>query len=152
MKRILLNYKYCLALTICVLLLSNPSAGLSLSASAQRLVKPDSNLRVSKVRQVLISQQLFLVELSPVKGSKPKDKLVNFKGELRDAFMIICYNGNKTIEELGWSMCPNGKCPIGKSYNAGTKEYDELDGVIAAAKANNIKLQEKLKKLRKQSR
>lgn len=152
MKTFLLTPKYCLALTIGALLLIYVTTGFSLPASAQNANKPDSSLRVAKVRQILLSQQLFLVELSPVKGSKPKDKLVNFKGELRDAFMIVCYNGNKTTTELDWSMCPNGKCPIGKSYNQGTKEYDELDGLIAATKASNAKFQAKIKKLQKQSK
>jgi hypothetical protein len=113
--------------------------------------QPHSKRYATKVREILLSQQLFVVEISPVKGSKPKDKLVNFKAELRDAFMVICYDGDKTITELNWTMCPNGKCPIAKTYNWGTPEYNQVDTLMREGKASTRKLEARIRELKKQA-
>ena len=85
------------------------------------------------VREVLTSQQLFVVTATPVKG-KDAGKLFDLKGELRDAFMIIGYLDNGSVEELKWTMCPDGKCPETGTFKAGTKEYAKLDSLITKFK------------------
>jgi hypothetical protein len=145
----ILKNKYYLVLSMALVLLSVASPGFNLAVSAKNGNKPGSKHPASKVREVLTGQHLFIVELSPVKGSKPKNKRVNFKAENRDAFMIICYDGDKTIKELDWTMCPNGKCPIAGTYDWGTKAYNQLDPVISAAKESNLKLQNRIKKFKR---
>ena len=56
---------------------------------------------------------------------------------------------DKTIKELDWTMCPNGKCPIAGTYDWGTKAYHQLDPVISTAKENNLKLQNRIKKFKR---
>jgi hypothetical protein len=108
----------------------------------------DSNVTVEKEREVLLSQQLFVVKLSKVKGpKKTNSKKVNVKAELRDAFMIQRYDNGKSSTELSWTMCPNGVCPVGGTYKMGTPEYKQLDLVIAQAKQANAKSQKELKAL-----
>jgi hypothetical protein len=108
----------------------------------------DSNVTVEKEREVLLSQQLFVVKLSKVKGPKKiNSKKVNVKAELRDAFMIQRYDNGKSSTELSWTMCPNGVCPVGGTYKMGTPEYKQLDLVIAQAKQANAKSQKELKAL-----
>ncbi|WP_121810858.1 hypothetical protein [Mucilaginibacter kameinonensis] len=104
----------------------------------------DSILVTEKVRQVLISQQLFVVKISKIKTTKkntPKKVNANFKAELRDAFMIIRYDNGKSHTEQNWAMCPNGVCPVPGTYRFGTPEYKQLDVAIAQAKQANIKFQ-----------
>lgn len=108
----------------------------------------DSVRHNGKVREVLTSQQLFLVEATPIKGPKAKKGDVNFKAELRDAFMVILYAKDTSSTELDWVMCPNGKCPIAKTYNQGTPEYTQLDTWITNARKNNIMLTKRLNSLK----
>jgi hypothetical protein len=54
----------------------------------------------SKVREVLTSQQLFVVKMTRAKQKSAKHPLVNFKAELRDAFTIICYEKDTSYTEL----------------------------------------------------
>jgi hypothetical protein len=108
----------------------------------------DSNVTVEKEREVLLSQQLFVVKLSKVKSlKKTNSKKVNVKAELRDAFMIQRYDNGKSSTELSWTMCPNGVCPVGGTYKMGTPEYKRLDLVIAQAKQANAKSQKELNAL-----
>ncbi|HEX8023247.1 hypothetical protein [Mucilaginibacter sp.] len=110
----------------------------------------DSNVTVEKEREVLLSQQLFVVKLSKVKSPKKtnsKKVNVNFKAERRDAFMIQRYDNGKSSTELSWTMCPNGVCPVGGTYKMGTPEYKQLDLVIAQAKQANAKSQKELNAL-----
>ncbi|MEO3406397.1 hypothetical protein AAFN85_20965 [Mucilaginibacter sp. CAU 1740] len=107
----------------------------------------DSVPNSTKQREVLLSQQLFVVKLSKLKSKPDKPQKVNFKAELRDAFMVICYDKNKTITELNWTMCPNGKCPITGTFNYGSAQYKQLDTVIANARLANAQSTKKLKSL-----
>ncbi|MFC0512676.1 hypothetical protein ACFFGT_00635 [Mucilaginibacter angelicae] len=123
----------------------------SIYAMRSHKLSADSNLRVEKVREVLLSQQLFVVKLSKVKSPKKtssKKVNVNFKAELRDAFMITRYDNGKSNTELSWTMCPNGVCPVPGTYKIGTPEYKQLDLVIARAKQANAKSQKELNALR----
>jgi len=110
-------------------------------AKSYALPKIDS----TKSREILTSQQLFIVEISHVKGEKD----VRFKAELRDAFKIICYDKDHTFTELNWVLCPDGQCPIPGTYNAGTAEYRHLDAIIANSRKNSAKLK-RLDKLAKE--
>lgn len=143
-NRILKN-RYSLVLSIGVVLLFFASLGFNSTVSAKSIHNTSTKRRGLKVREVFTGQKLFIVELSPNKGSKHKVKRVNLKAESRDAFMVICYDGNKTIKELDWAMCPNGKCPVVGTYEQDTKAYNQLDSVIAAAKEYKLKLQNRKK-------
>jgi hypothetical protein len=104
----------------------------------------DSIRRESKIREVLTSQQLFLVELTEIKGKSKKKKFVNFKAELRDAFMIICYDNDKSFKEQDWAMCPAGKCPTPGTYNWGTPAYKQLDTLMAEARKKELTLKKRI--------
>lgn len=112
-------------------------------------IPADTTHRELKVREVLTSQQLFMVKVSPIKGKRSKGKYFDFKAELRDAFMIICYDNDKTIKEQDWAMCPNGVCPKPGSYNWGTPEYKQLDALMAQAKKIGISFKMRLDSLRR---
>jgi antitoxin component YwqK of YwqJK toxin-antitoxin module len=99
----------------------------------------DSLANSRKEREVLTSRQLFMIKVSPVKGKNAKKGLVDFKAELRDAFMVILYDKDTSRTELDWVMCPNGKCPIAATYKYGTPGYKQLDVWIANAKKSNVK-------------
>lgn len=86
-------------------------------------------------REVLTSQQLFVVEVQPVKKGKLKNKRVNFRAELRGAFQVFKYTKDTSIVELDWVMCPDGNCPEAKYYEPGTAEYAQLDVLIKNTKA-----------------
>jgi hypothetical protein len=107
----------------------------------------DSVCHPSKVREVLTSQQLFVVKMTPAKQKSAKHPLVNFKAELRDAFTIICYEKDTSYTELKWTMCPGGVCPLTGTFNAGTPGYKKLDTLMAQAKQNEILAQKKTKAL-----
>jgi hypothetical protein len=110
----------------------------------------DTIHRKLKVREVLTSQQLFLVELSPIKGKRSKKgNYINFKAELRDAFMIYCYDNDKVIKEQDWAMCPNGLCPKPGSYNWGTPEYKQLDTLMAQTKKREMDFKKRVDSLKK---
>lgn len=81
------------------------------------------------MREVLTSQQLFVVNTVSTSGSP-----FSLKGELRGAFMIVGYLDNGSVEELKWTMCPDGKCPETGTFKAGTKEYAHLDSLITKFK------------------
>jgi hypothetical protein len=100
---------------------------------------PDS----SKVREVFLSQQLFVVEVSKIKRKNTKHHRVHFKAENRDAFMITCYKNDTSYTELYWTMCSGGICPVAGTYKFGTPGYKQLDSLIAQAKQSKIKLKKK---------
>lgn len=116
-------------------------------ASQRNITPPDSTGKTSKQREVLLSQQLFTVKISKPKNKKAKPGIVDFKAELRDAFTIICYDNDKTITELNWSMCPNGKCPVAGTFDFGSSEYKYLDILMAQVKQANIKARKELVEL-----
>jgi len=97
----------------------------------------------SKVREVLTSQQLFVVKMARAKQKSAKHPMVNFKAERRDAFTIICYEKDTSYTELKWTMCPGGVCPLTGTFNAGTPGYKKLDTLMAQAKQNAIIAQKK---------
>ncbi|MCD8740471.1 hypothetical protein LT679_07645 [Mucilaginibacter roseus] len=86
-------------------------------------------------REVLTSQQMYTVEVTPIKKGKYKNKRVNFRAELRDVFQVYRYAKDTSILELDWVLCPDGKCPEAKYYEPGTAEYAQLDVLIKNAKA-----------------
>lgn len=96
-------------------------------------------------REVLTSQQMFVVEVQPVKKGKYKNKRVNFRAELRDVFQVFKYTKDTSIIELDWIMCPDGKCPEAKYYEPGTPEYAQLNVLVKNAKAMLAK-QERVRK------
>ncbi|TFF40734.1 hypothetical protein [Mucilaginibacter psychrotolerans] len=142
------RFQQCTVLICCFLLLTAFSVAHPTAAS---IPEPaiDSIRKESKVREVLLSQQLFMVKISPIKGKHPKNVDVNFKAELRDAFMIIRYEGDKSITEQEWRMCPAGKCPIATTYNFGTPGYKQLDTLMAQTKKSDEDSQRRMKALRK---
>jgi hypothetical protein len=103
----------------------------------------DSVRHPSKVREVLTSQQLFVVKMTRAKQKSAKHPLVNFKAELRDAFTIICYEKDTSYTELKWTMCSSGACPLTGTFNIGTPGYKKLDTLIVQAKQNEIIAQKK---------
>ncbi|MBD1363338.1 hypothetical protein IDJ77_05890 [Mucilaginibacter sp. ZT4R22] len=110
-------------------------------------VSADSLFGDQKVREVLTSQQLFMVKVSPVKGKNAKKGLFDFKAELRDAFMVILYDKDTSRTELDWVMCPDGKCPIATTYRSGTPGYKQLDVWIANARKSNAESKKRLESL-----
>ncbi len=94
----------------------------------------DTIFKDSIKRQVLLSQQLFVVKITPAKGEKAKKGIVDVKAELRDAFTVILYTKDTARIELEDAMCPDGKCPVGKMYDYGTAEYKHLDVLMADAR------------------
>jgi hypothetical protein len=120
----------------------------SVYALANGKLSADSIVNALKERQVLLSQQLFVVKLSKAKKTAPKKVNVDFKAELRDAFMIVCYENGKSYTELNWAMCPNGACPISGTFKSGTPQYKQLDLLIAQIKQANAKSQKELEALR----
>jgi len=103
-----------------------------------------------KVREVLTSQQLFLVKISSIKGKRSKKgNYFNFKAELRDAFMINCYDNDKIIKEQDWAMCPNGICPKTGTFNWGTPEYKQLDTLMAQTKVREMNFKKQVDSLKK---
>ena len=96
------------------------------------------------VREVLISQQLFVTKLTPVKGRFRKKKQ-KFEAELRDAFKVILYDKDTSITELDWTMFPDGACPVIGTFKSGTVAYTQLNALIADARKNNIEMERKLK-------
>ena len=97
-------------------------------------------------REVLTSQQMFVVEVQPIKKGKYKNKRVNFHAELRDAFQVFKYTKDSSVVELDWVMCPDGKCPEAKYYEPGTAEYAQLDILIKNTKAAMAKQERARKK------
>ena len=118
-------------------------SGTSSYATINGKLLTDSVRHPSKVREVLTSQQLFVVKMTPAKQKSAKHPLVNFKAELRDAFTIICYEKDTSYTELKWTMCPGGACPLTGTFNAGTPGYKKLDTLMAQAKQNAIIAQKK---------
>jgi len=143
----LLAYKYIIISVLGMLPSLIKASGQSLAAS---LTKPgnhiDSISSEKKVREILTSQQLFMVKISSIKGKKSRFK---FKAELRDAFLIVRYDGDKTITELNWTKCPNGNCPVPGQYNFGTTEYNQIDSLIVNAKIDAQKWQNEMSALKK---
>ncbi|RYY37365.1 MAG: hypothetical protein EOP46_02930 [Sphingobacteriaceae bacterium] len=130
--------KFSFATISCLLIAAMISpVNISMAAdSAANLSDSTSRKQINhkpKIREVLTSQQLFVVTATAAKG-KDAAKLFDLKGELRDAFMIIGYLDNGSVEELNWTMCPDGKCPETGTFKAGTKEYVQLDSLIAKFK------------------
>lgn len=111
-------------------------------AALNHKLSKDSSEQVS--REVLTSQQLFMVKMSKGKKTRSGKRLVNFKAELRDAFMIVCYKGDKSFTEQSWRMCPDGKCPVPGTYEIGSEKYKHLDTLMAATKLADIKARKKL--------
>ncbi|POY35879.1 hypothetical protein C3K47_14115 [Solitalea longa] len=107
------------------LILINPYA--PANALPNNLHVSDSTLDHEKIREVLTSQQLFVVE------AKPNGKNVKFKAELRDAYKIIKYDKDSSSIELNWTMCTKNCCPQPGFYSYGTTEYKKLDTLIKAA-------------------
>lgn len=107
------------------------------TAKARRFIDTslaDTTFKDSIKRQVLLSQQLFVVKITPAKGKKAKKGIVDVKAELRDAFTVILYNKDTARIELEDAMCPDGKCPVGRMYDYGTAEYKHLDVLMADAR------------------
>ncbi|AYL94568.1 hypothetical protein [Mucilaginibacter celer] len=119
-----------LILSLILQLLSSNSS----EASTTKRFPTDSIAHSSKTREVLLSQQLFVVKLSKPKAKNARPGKVDLKAELRDAFMIVCYDKNKTYNELNWTMCPDGHCPVAGEYQFGSVKYRQLDTLIAKTK------------------
>jgi hypothetical protein len=120
-----------------LLLISIPLFNNKITKASTNIASPTDS--TAKQREVLLSQQLFVVKLSKPKNKKAKLGIVDMKAELRDAFTIICYGKDKTVTELNWSMCPDGKCPVPGTYNYGSRQYKQLDTLMAQVKQANIK-------------
>jgi len=105
----------------------------------------DSTTNDQKIREVLTSQQLFVVELSPRKDKSAKKGIVNFRAELRDAFKVILYDKDTSITELDWTMFPDGACPVIGTFKSSTIAYTQLNVLMADARKNNIEMERKLK-------
>lgn len=102
-------------------------------------VLADSGRYASKVREVLTSQQLFVVKMTRARQKSAKQPLVNFKAELRDAFTVLCYEKDTSYTELKWTMCPGGVCPTTGTFKFGTPGYKKLDTLMAQAKQAEAK-------------
>lgn len=87
------------------------------------------------VREVLTSQQLFYVKVTPQK-TKSKNKKVNFVAELRNAYKVIRYEADTSRVELDWTICPDGKCPEMGQFTIGSAEYNNLGGMIKSQLKN----------------
>jgi hypothetical protein len=91
------------------------------------------------VREVLTSQQLFVVKMTRARQKSAKQPLLNFKAELRDAFTVLCYEKDTSYTELKWTMCPGGVCPTTGAFKFGTPGYKKLDTLMAQAKQAEAK-------------
>ncbi|WP_439698470.1 hypothetical protein ACFGVS_09855 [Mucilaginibacter sp. AW1-7] len=112
-------------------------------ATINRKALTDSGRYSSKEREVLTSQQLFVVEMTRARHKSVKHTLVNFKAELKDVFTIVCYEKDTSYTELKWTMCPGGVCPVTGTFKFGTPGYKKLDALIAQTKQNEIVDQKK---------
>lgn len=81
------------------------------------------------VREVLTSQQLFVVKLSTLK-TKSKKGTQKFEAETRDAFKVIRYERDSSYVELNWTICPEGDCPEMGQFDEGTPGYRKIDTLI----------------------
>jgi hypothetical protein len=104
----------------------------------------DSSRNASRVREVLTSQQLFVVKIHPIKRKNAKPHTVKVRAELRNAFRVTSYENDTPHMDLNWAMCPGGVCSIPGTYKFGTPGYKKLDTPIAMAQAKLRK--EKAKK------
>lgn len=105
---------------------------LSFKAYKSAVSDTDTTYNKNVVREVLSSQDLFIVKMSRIKGKKNK---FNLDAKLRNTFTVIRYTDDTTIVELDWILCPDGKCPEAKLYKEGTGESVRLDSVMKRAKA-----------------
>ena len=81
--------------------------------------------------EVMTSQELFAVDVR-----NGKNKKVNFRGELRDAFKAVRYDTDSTTCETGWLLASaNGGFPACR-YTKGQAGYDKLDSIIS--KTNTV--------------
>ena len=122
---------FTILLIVLVFLVLKSNAQKYVSLANQQLI--DSTHNKPNVREVLTSQQLFVVEISDTIYST-KDTTVKFRAELRDAFKVIGYDDNRSYTELEWVMCPEDNCPVPRLYKLGTADYNKLDRLIADAK------------------
>jgi hypothetical protein len=77
--------------------------------------------------EVLTSQQLFVVSIKQLKNKKK----VNFRAELRDAFMVVRYDSDSTATKTEWLMSSKyGVYDMGR-YNKGELGYQKLDSLIS---------------------
>ncbi|GAB3933072.1 hypothetical protein [Mucilaginibacter myungsuensis] len=113
------------------------------TASAKPVFKSDPTDEL-KIREVLVSQQLFVTKFSPAKGKASKGKkLVNFSAELKGVFMVVYMDNDTTYTVTDWIRCPEAGCPAMKTYNYGTAEYRKLDTMITISKKNSVALQKR---------
>ena len=81
------------------------------------------------VRDVQLSQNLFVTKLIPLKG-KLKGKRQGFTAELRDTYRVTKYVGDSVYVELDWTLCPDGHCPEFGLFKEGTAGYQMIDSLI----------------------
>lgn len=84
------------------------------------------------VREILTSQHLFVVKLSPP-TSKSKNARRKFEAAMRDTFTVIRHEGDSSYVELDWTMCPDGKCPEVGQFEEGSQAYIKIDSLIQAS-------------------
>jgi hypothetical protein len=90
----------------------------------------------TKLRDVQTSQQMVITEVSHIKGQKT----IKYKATLKGVFRVTLVDKDKESVELDWALCPGGGCPVMATSYAGTKEYRQLDDIIAVARKNEAKI------------
>ena len=102
----------------------------------------------TRTREVMTSQQMFMVKYSPVKGKTIKGKKrFNFHAELREVFMVTYFDKDTTYTVTDWLRSPEKQRPVMGTYKYGTPEYKRLDTLIALSKKNSLDEQKKFARM-----
>jgi len=125
------------AILILLLLVLLDSTGNSYAFSSN-LQLIDTVHNNSSAKEVLTSQQLFVVEVSDIKKNT-KNETVEFKAELRDAFKVICFHQDNTHTVLEWTMITNENNPKRGLYLQNTSEYKQLNRIIVNSRKQFVK-------------
>lgn len=105
---------------------------IAIADTAYARLKTDS----TKVRDVQISQQMVITEVSHIKGQKT----IKYKAAIRGVFRVVSVDKDKAKIELDWALCPQQGCPVMATYFGGTNEYVHLDELIIQARKNEVKI------------
>lgn len=105
-----------------------------------------------KAREILTSQQLFITSLRNLKQHQ-NHQSADLKANLKDAFKIICYDGDSSYTELDWTMSDRYGNPQPVVCKEGSAVYKKLDDqIIHIRKMEKKYTQEYLDALKKQIR
>ncbi|TDQ06191.1 hypothetical protein [Pedobacter metabolipauper] len=122
-------------LCVSLLVLDSSSSVYAVSTMEQ---PADSTTRSALAWDVQTSQQLFTVEMTPVKKLRKKT-IINIKAELRDAFRIINCGTDSSYTEIDWTMATEKISPKFGTYMAGTPEYNQVDSIVRELKLKAAK-------------